>query len=231
MKSYLAGNPELRLALNEDLVIGSKGPGQYGSVSVDDMNFNDCVNLSEFESSRTLSFIPPDGEFVVLNYRLTGDFAAPFRIFPSIEEVEPNKLEITILIRAEMPSNHFGANVVVELPMPKCTAAASCTLISAPGTGHASAELVPAEGKIIWTMKKFPGGSEQTMRCKVILNRPCTMQIRREIGPINMCFEIPMYNVSNLQVRYLRVAENMVGYTPYRWVRYVSQSSSYVCRL
>jgi AP-4 complex subunit mu-1 len=51
-----------------------------------------------------------------------------------------------------------------------------------------------------------------------------------EIGPINMCFEIPMYNVSNLQVRYLRVAD-MVGYTPYRWVRYVTQSSSYVCRV
>ena len=80
-------------------------------------------------------------------------------------------------------------------------------------------------------MKKFIGGGEQSLRAKVTLDRPCTTQIRREIGPINMCFEIPMYNVSNLQVRYLRVAEHMVGYTPYRWVRYVTQSSSYVCRL
>jgi hypothetical protein len=31
----------------------------------------------------------------------------------------------------------------------------------------------------------------------------------RRGGPINMCFEIPMYNVSNLQVRYLRVAERL----------------------
>ena len=30
MKSYLAGNPELRLALNEDLVVGKGGP--YGTV-------------------------------------------------------------------------------------------------------------------------------------------------------------------------------------------------------
>jgi len=230
MKSYLAGNPELRLALNEDLVIG-KESGRYGSVSVDDMNFNDCCNMSEFDSSRTLSFIPPDGEFVVLNYRITGEFSTPFRIFPSIEEVEPKKIEITVLIRAEMAHNHFGANVVVEIPMPEATAAASCSLISAPGTGHANAEFLQSEGKIVWTMKKFPGGAEQTMRAKVTLNKPCTTRIRREIGPVNMCFEIPMYNVSNLQVRYLRVAENMVGYTPYRWVRYVTQSSSYVCRV
>merc|ERR1740130_1124877 len=39
MKSYLAGNPELRLALNEDLVIkglaGCEGGGAYASVTLD----------------------------------------------------------------------------------------------------------------------------------------------------------------------------------------------------
>lgn len=156
MKSNLAGNPELRLALNGDLVIGSSRPGQYESVKVDDMNFNDCCNMSEFESARTLSFILPDGEFVFLNYRMTGEFSAPFRIFPSIEEVEANKLEITLLVRVEMPNNHFGANVGVEMPMPGVTAAASSSLMSAPGTSHANAEFVPAEGKIIWTIKSSP---------------------------------------------------------------------------
>jgi AP-4 complex subunit mu-1 len=232
MKSYLAGNPELRLALNENLAIGRNAGRSYGgSVTVDDINFNDIVNLTEFETARTLSFVPPDGEFVVLNYRVTGDFATPFRIFPSIEEVEPKKLEITVLIRAEMPSNHFGANVTVEIPLPKATAVASCAVIASPGTGATNAEFVRASGKIVWTLKKLPGGTEQTMRAKVTLSQPCTTQMRREIGPINMNFEIPMFNVSNLQVRYLRIAENMAGYTPYRWVRYVTQSNSYVCRL
>ena len=114
MKSYLAGNPQLRLALNEDLVVG-KDSGRYGTVSVDDMNFNDCCNMTEWDSARTLSFIPPDGEFVVLNYRMTGEFSAPFRIFPSIEETAPNKLEITCMIRAEMPNNHFVSLSLVFL--------------------------------------------------------------------------------------------------------------------
>eukprot|EP00934_Nitzschia_sp_Nitz4_P006416 Nitzschia sp. Nitz4//scaffold203_size38902//17362//18846//NITZ4_007660-RA/size38902-augustus-gene-0.43-mRNA-1//1//CDS//3329541424//6406//frame0 len=230
MKSYLAGNPELRLALNEDLCVG-RNSGTYGSVTVDDINFNDCVILSEFETQRTLSFVPPDGEFVVLNYRVTGDFTTPFRIFPSIEEVEPKKLEITVLVRSEIAQNHFGANVVIELPLPKCTAVAACSVIASPGVGNTNAEFVRSEGKIVWTMKKLPGGSEQTMKAKITLEQPCTTQIRREIGPINMNFEIPMYNVSNLNVRYLRIAENMAGYAPFRWVRYVTQSSSYVCRL
>ena len=64
MKSYLAGSPQLRLALNQDLAIG-KGNRQYGTPTVDDINFNEIVNLNEFENSRILSFVPPDGEFVL----------------------------------------------------------------------------------------------------------------------------------------------------------------------
>lgn len=232
MKSYLAGNPQLRLALNEDLAIGRNGNKSYGGgVTVDDINFHDCVNLSEWEHGRTLSFHPPDGEFIALNYRMTGEFKTPFRIFPSIEEVESNKLEISVHVRAEIPDNHFGANVSIEVPLPHSTTVATCNVVSTPGANGVSAEYVAQEKKLMWTLKKFPGGTEQTMRAKITLSGPCTSQIMREIGPINMNFEIPMYNVSSLQVRYLRIAENMPGYTPYRWVRYVTQSSSYVCRL
>lgn len=234
MKSYLAGNPQLRLALNEDLMIG-KNPNNtaYSAATyVDDINFNDCVNLSEWEHGRTLSFHPPDGEFVVLNYRMTGEFKTPFRIFPSIEETgEPNKLELALHIRAEIPDNHFGANVVIEVPLPRITTAASCSVATTPAAAGVHAEYASKERKIVWNLKKFPGLSEQTMRAKITLGSACTSTVRREFGPINMNFEIPMYNVSSLQVRYLKIAENMPGYTPYRWVRYVTQSSSYVCRL
>jgi len=42
MKSYLAGNPELKLALNEDMVVGkqSGGGASYGALEVDDCNFH-----------------------------------------------------------------------------------------------------------------------------------------------------------------------------------------------
>jgi Adaptor complexes medium subunit family. len=234
MKSYLAGNPELRLALNEDLIIGKENAptNAYGRVVLDDVSFHDCVNLTEFEHGRTLSFYPPDGEFVVVNYRLTGDYRTPFRIFPAVEETGPRSFEITVTIRAEMEPSHFGANVVIELPLPHCTTTATCNmLVSSKNVGSPAAEFVAADKKVLWSIKKFPGGTEQTLKVKVSLEKACTSQIRREIGPVNMNFEIPMFNVSNLNVRYLRIAENMPGYSPYRWVRYVTQSYSYVCRM
>jgi AP-4 complex subunit mu-1 len=86
------------------------------------------------------------------------------------------------------------------------------------------------ERKVLWRIKKFQGGQEQTLRCKITLSNAASAGIRKEIGPLSLNFEIPMYNPSGLQVRYLRILENK-NYNPYRWVRYVTRSSSYVCRL
>ena len=69
------------------------------------------------------------------------------------------------------------------------------------------------------------------VRIKATLDSPVTAAHKREIGPVSLGFEIPMYNVSNLQVRYLRISETHKSYNPYRWVRYITQSSSYVSRI
>jgi AP-4 complex subunit mu-1 len=57
-----------------------------GSVVLDDCNFHECVDLRDFEAMKTLSITPPDGEFLVMNYRINGEFPAPFRIYPFIDE-------------------------------------------------------------------------------------------------------------------------------------------------
>lgn len=97
MKSFLSGNPELRLALNEDLVVGKNNVSQGGSVVLDDCNFHERVYLDEFDTSRTLHFYPPDGEFAVLNYRITSEFRPPFRIFPVVEEVASNEFKLDFI--------------------------------------------------------------------------------------------------------------------------------------
>lgn len=229
MKSYLAGNPELRLALNEEMVIG-RGSGQssFGVLEIDDCNFHECCNLENFDSQRLLSFVPPDGEFVVMNYRITNDFRTPFRIFPFFELVKPYKIELIIKIRADIPEHNYGGNVVISFPVPKSTSSVSSEL--GVGVVGQSSEYDQQERRVIWKIKKFVGGTEQTLRTKITLNAAHTSTVRKDVGPISMMFEIPMYNPSGLQVRYLRILEN-AGYNPYRWVRYVTRSSSYVCRL
>jgi AP-4 complex subunit mu-1 len=220
-------------------------------VVLDDCNFHECVNLDDFESTRTLALIPPDGEFVVMNYRITSDFRAPFRLFPLIEETSPYKIELLFKVRADIPAANYGSNVVIRFPVPKnattvipelgpgataglpkgVTATAIAAATGSPTGVGQTAEYNAKEREVVWTIKKFMGGSEHTLRTKITLSAPSTTNIRKELGPVSLGFEIPMYNVSNLAVKYLRIAEADKRYKPYRWVRYVATSNSYVCRL
>ena len=40
-------------------------------IDLEDVKFHQCVRLSRFENDRTISFIPPDGEFELMSYRLS----------------------------------------------------------------------------------------------------------------------------------------------------------------
>ena len=77
MRAYLTGMPECKFGLNDKLVLD---PGEKGShadaVELDDCQFHQCVRLNEFDSDRTISFIPPDGEFELMKsaYILSPDF-------------------------------------------------------------------------------------------------------------------------------------------------------------
>eukprot|EP00918_Siedleckia_nematoides_P065696 GHVU01142975.1.p1 GENE.GHVU01142975.1~~GHVU01142975.1.p1 ORF type:complete len:358 (+),score=32.09 GHVU01142975.1:26-1099(+) len=112
MKSFLASNPELKLALNEDLVVKNASPShQYGSVVLDDCNFHECVNLREFEETRMMTLVPPDGEFTVMNYRITDEFKLPFRVTPHVEEISPTKvLEWMSTSSVSVPTSMYYAH-------------------------------------------------------------------------------------------------------------------------
>jgi AP-4 complex subunit mu-1 len=87
MKSYLKGNPGLRLVLNDDLVVGGNPAMKDGKVMLDDCAFHESVDLTDFDAMKTLAIDPPDGEFLVMNYRINGDYQTPFRLYPFIDEL------------------------------------------------------------------------------------------------------------------------------------------------
>eukprot|EP00341_Mesodinium_pulex_P009921 CAMPEP_0116900326 /NCGR_PEP_ID=MMETSP0467-20121206/8636_1 /TAXON_ID=283647 /ORGANISM="Mesodinium pulex, Strain SPMC105" /LENGTH=195 /DNA_ID=CAMNT_0004573517 /DNA_START=1 /DNA_END=586 /DNA_ORIENTATION=- len=65
MKSFLSGMPELKLGLNDKLMFEATGrsSSRVKAVELEDIKFHQCVRLARFENDRTISFIPPDGEF------------------------------------------------------------------------------------------------------------------------------------------------------------------------
>ncbi|KAK7301111.1 hypothetical protein RJT34_11972 [Clitoria ternatea] len=237
MKSYLSGNPEIRLALNDDLAIGRDQGSAYGyrssagsgTVILDDCNFHESVRLDSFDMDRTLSLIPPDGEFPVMNYRMTQEFRPPFRINALIEEAGSLKVGVILKVTAEFASSVTANTIKVQMPLPNYTTRVSFEL--EPGAVGQTTDFREANKRLEWTLKKIVGGSEHTLRAKLTFSQESHVNITKEAGPVSMTFTIPMYNASRLQVKYLQIAKKSATHEPYRWVRYVTQANSYVARI
>ncbi|KAL2317635.1 hypothetical protein Fmac_031511 [Flemingia macrophylla] len=237
MKSYLSGNPEIRLALNDDLSIGGSQGSVYGyrsssgsgTVILDDCNFHESVRLDSFDMDRTLSLVPPDGEFPVMNYRMTQEFRPPFRINALIEEAGSLKAEVILKVSAEFASSVTANTIKVQMPLPKFTSRVSFEL--EPGAVGQTTDFKEANKRLEWSLRKIVGGSEHTLRAKLTFSQESHVNITKEAGPVSMTFTIPMYNASRLQVKYLQIAKKSATHEPYRWVRYVTQANSYVARI
>uniref|UniRef100_A0A669CYE7 AP-1 complex subunit mu-2 n=1 Tax=Oreochromis niloticus TaxID=8128 RepID=A0A669CYE7_ORENI len=109
LKTMLSGMPELRLGLNDRVLFGLTGRDKGKTVMMEDVKFHQCVRLSRFESDRTISFIPPDGESELMSYRINTHVKPLIWIESIIEKFSHSRVEIMVkggkefLMRA-----HFG---------------------------------------------------------------------------------------------------------------------------
>ncbi len=205
---------------------------------LDDCNFHECVNAKDFETMKTLTISPPDGtsssigkmnigEFVVMNYRINSEFQPPFRIYPFVEELSNYKLQLVVKIKACFAADHSATQIAVRFAVPRQAANVTFEIGKTP-TGQEA--MYDAGSKtVMWNVKRMLGGNEMALTTRISLDTPTAAACRKELGPIGMQFEIPMLNVSNLTVKTLRLVDKDKP-TPHRWVRYVTQASSYVCR-
>lgn len=87
MNTKLTGMPECKFGLNDKLVIEREETGQRKpGVEIDDCTFHRCVRLGKFDADRTITFIPPDGEFELMRYRVNDNINVPFRFIPAVQE-------------------------------------------------------------------------------------------------------------------------------------------------
>ncbi|KAK2569783.1 AP-1 complex subunit mu-1 [Acropora cervicornis] len=134
MRCYLSGMPELRLGLNDKILFESTGRSKSKAVELEDVKFHQCVRLSRFENDRTISFIPPDGEFELMSYRLNTHAKSQFK-----RRSTANNVEIHIPVPPDADSPKFKTSVGVV-------------------------KYVPEENEVVWNMKSFPGGKEFLLR-------------------------------------------------------------------
>ena len=70
--SRLSGIPDLTLTFVDPNVI-------------DDCSFHPCVRYNRFERDSAVSFVPPDGKFDLMKYRVTEGISLPFKLMPLVK--------------------------------------------------------------------------------------------------------------------------------------------------
>jgi len=226
MRSQLSGMPELRLGLNDRVQFEATGrAGQRGrSIEMEDVNFHQCVRLSRFESDRTISFIPPDGAFELMSYRLNTQVKPLIWVEAVIDKHSHSRIEYNIKARSQFKQRSVANKVEVWIPVPKDANTPKFR------TSIGTVKYRPEKDAMVWSIKQFPGAKEFMMNAQFGLPSVTDEEEVEKRPPISVNFEIPYFTVSGIQVRYLKIIERS-GYKSLPWVRYLSAAGDYQIRI
>ncbi|MES1918832.1 hypothetical protein MHBO_000732 [Bonamia ostreae] len=229
MKSYLSGMPELKLGLNDKIMVSrnaSKKVSPAKGVELDDIKLHQCVRLSRFESDRTISFIPPDGDFDLMTYRLNTHVRPPFSVKVQTDFKPLSKIEYFIRIKSEFKQVSCANNVRVVVPVP--FDADSPRFDTMAGT----AKYDPSSNSFTWLISQFHGSNAFELRAKFGLPKVENEESKKNtaMNHIKLKFEIPYYTISGIQVRYLKIIEK-TGYSALPWVRYATKNGNYLVKI
>jgi len=168
-------------------------------------------------------FIPPDGDFELMTYRIN-KISLPFLVQKEIEEKGRNRVEYNITVKAKFESFHQANDVIVIVPVPPHTSSVNFK------TTVGKWEYKPTKAAVSWTIPRLAGGASAICRGDVKLahlihDKPW------QRPPIELKFSIPMWPASGIKVRFLNVQEPKMQYKSVKWVRYVTNGGDYQIRI
>lgn len=125
---------------------------------MEDVKFHQCVRLSRFESDRTISFIPPDGEFELMSYRLSTPIKPLIWAEASVESHRGSRVEYTVKVRGQFKRRSTANNVEIIIPVPDdCDSPRFRTPVG-------SVVYAPEKSAFVWKIKQLGGGRDYMMR-------------------------------------------------------------------
>lgn len=248
VRSRLSGMPDLKLGINDKGIFSkylelteNEVPSTLSStldtsetpeaekksnVELEDLKFHQCVRLSKFENEKIITFIPPDGEFELMNYRLTAPIKPLIWCDVNVQVHSKSRIEIHCRAKAQIKKKSIANNVEILIPVPDDADTPTFKY------SHGSIKWLPEKNAILWKLKSFAGGKEYSMTAQLGLPSVDGIEPPKVKRPIQVKFQIPYFTTSGIQVRYLKVNEPKLQYKSFPWVRYITQSGDdYTIRL
>ena len=215
LKSHLSGMPVCRFGLSDDHIRDAAH-----SITVDDFNFHKCVDLAKYASENVIRFVPPDGVFQLMSYRVNDTFALPFDIYPEVFE-DGSDISLKIRMLSNFSSKAAASGVVLKITIPQGVTRKDMSCL------NGKVKFDAQENAILWKFSKFYGELEHLLSLDLKVPVATTGWFKPRI---TLDFNMDMHSASGLQVKFLKVVEKS-NYKTVKWVKYGTQAGSYEIRL
>ncbi len=227
VQSNLSGIPDLLLTFKDPSII-------------DDCSFHPCVRYTRYESEQVLSFVPPDGNFILMRYRvrpsvLSGGFSPPISCMPQMIYGKDGggslngKMDIKVSARSistlfNMASSSKKGSSVIEdvsltIPFPKIVKTANLNVT----VGYVVYDEASKVAK--WMIGNLDDKKRPHLTGSVSIEGN---EKPEENPPLSISWKIPLSSMSGLSVGGLSVANE--SYRPYKGVRNIAKSGRFQVR-
>jgi len=212
-------NCNCRLTGMPDLVMNFKQPQM-----IEDVSFHPCVRYAKYEQDRTISFVPPDGEFVLMTYRINNLPMSPLYCRPQLSFNEnTNSGTVNVMLGIRHTQGKALEEVRVLIPLP-CQLD-SHTITATVGT----VTFDPLMKHIVWNVGRIDPQDKKTISCSGGVRLPNKSEVSRSgTAAVLVDFKVPTVALSGIKVDAVNLKNE--NYKPYKGVRYQTVAGRFEVR-
>ncbi|KAJ8329480.1 hypothetical protein O5D80_002311 [Batrachochytrium dendrobatidis] len=214
--SKLSGMPDLLLTLGNKTAIAD------GMSSL-----HPCVRVGRYERDRTLSFVPPDGAFRLMEYNVPihSQTQLPILVKPTLKwKRSGGKLDISI--HPKIPSERMIDQLVITANLPTEV----LSIRTNPTIGRCSFD--PTSKVFTWTIGKMAANLTTSGLAQftgyLVTENAVELSKRSKNIVFNVDFRINMHSVSGIRIDSLAVQNE--GYTPFKGGRGYTKTGRFQIR-
>ncbi|GJY73858.1 AP-3 complex subunit mu [Tanacetum coccineum] len=148
VNSHLSGIPDLTLSFANPSILN-------------DVQFHPCVRFRPWESQQLLSFVPPDGLFKLMNYRVKKLKNTPIYVKPQLSS-ESGTCRVSVMVGIRNDPGKAIDSVVVQFQLPPCVSSANLT------ANHGTVNIL-ADKTCSWSIGRIPKDKAPQMSGTLVL--------------------------------------------------------------
>ncbi|XP_020970967.1 AP-3 complex subunit mu isoform X2 [Arachis ipaensis] len=205
VNSHITGLPDLTLSFTNPSIL-------------DQVRFHPCVRFRPWESHQILSFVPPDGQFKLMSYRVRKLKSTPIYVKPQLTS-DGGTCRLNVMVGSRNDHGKTIDSVTVQFQLPSCILSADLT------SNHGTVSIL-ADKTCTWNIGRIPKDKAPSMSGTMVLE---TGLERLHVFPtFRVGFKMMGVALSGLQIDKLDL--KTVPYRFYKGFRAVTRAGEFEVR-